>query len=129
MECLYVCLVAVIFLPYSLAVYGAYYRHKVFGRVDNDNPRVQAAALDGVGARIYAAQQNAWENSILFIGTVVVNQLAGGDPQQAALPATIFVGLRVCHSISYVAGWANLRSIANTGGLVCCAWLIVQAVS
>lgn len=128
MECLLWCVTAVIFLPYSLATYGAYYRHKTFGQVDNDNPRVQAAVLEGVGARVYAAQQNAWENAILFIGTVVVNQLAGGDPQQAALPATIFVIMRVCHPITYVAGWSNLRSIANTSGLVCCAWLIAQAL-
>jgi len=85
--------------------------------------------LEGVGARIYAAQQNAWENTILFTGIVVVNQFAGGDPQQAALPATVFVALRVCHPITYIAGWANLRSIANTAGLVCCAWLIVQAAT
>lgn len=129
MECLYWCVMAVIVLPYLLATYGLYYRQKTFGRVDNDNPRMQAAGLEGAGARIYAAQQNAWENAILFIGTVMVNQLAGGDPQQAALPATIFVGLRLCHPISYIAGWSNVRSIVNTSGLVCCAWLIAQAVT
>lgn len=127
MECVYWCVVAVILLPYPLATYGLIYRQKTLGVIDNDNPRAQAAELDSFGARIYASQQNAWENAILFIGSVMVNQLAGGDVQQAALPACIFVVMRLCHPITYLMGWSNLRSLVNTTGLACCAWLIMQA--
>ena len=46
-------------LPYVLAGVGGYFRRTNLGTVDNDNPRGQAALLEGAGARAYAAQANA----------------------------------------------------------------------
>jgi len=67
----FLCLAIVLLMPYVLATYGAYYRKKSFGMLDNANPRAQAAQLDAYGARIYAAQQNAWEAATLFSASVL----------------------------------------------------------
>ena len=61
------CLVIVAVLPYVLAGVGGYFRRTNLGTVDNDNPRGQAALLEGAGARAYAAQANAWEALALFL--------------------------------------------------------------
>ena len=49
-----------------LAGVGGYFRQANLGAVDNENPRTQAALLEGAGARAYAAQANAWEAVALF---------------------------------------------------------------
>jgi uncharacterized MAPEG superfamily protein len=73
----FVCLALVLLLPYLLATYGAYYRKKSLGVIDNENPRAQAARLDAYGARIYASQKNAWEAATLFGASVLAARVAG----------------------------------------------------
>jgi uncharacterized MAPEG superfamily protein len=124
----FVCLALVLLIPYLLATYGGYYRKKSLGTMDNHNPRAQAARLDAYGARIYAAQQNAWEAATLFSASVLAATVAGVSPGNAVIPCLLFVAFRVLHPIAYLQGWAALRSTVSTAGLACCAWLLVSAV-
>jgi uncharacterized MAPEG superfamily protein len=123
----FVCLALVLLLPYLLATYGAYYRKKSLGVIDNDNPRAQAARLDAYGARIYASQQNAWEAATLFSASVLAAKVAGVSLNHTLIPCVLFVAFRVLHPIAYLRGWSTSRSTVSTAGLVCCAWLLVSA--
>jgi uncharacterized MAPEG superfamily protein len=127
MRVAFVCLALVLLLPYLLASYGAWYRRKSLGVLDNDNPRAQAARLDAYGARIYAAQQNAWEAATLFSASVLAAVLAGVNSRQVLLPCVLFLAFRLLHPLAYLRGWSTLRSTVSTAGLVCCAWLLVSA--
>lgn len=124
----FLCLAIVLLLPYLLAGYGGYYRKKSLGVLDNENPRAQAGRLDAYGARIYAAQQNAWEAATLFSASVLAAIIAGVSIHHTLIPCALFLALRILHPIAYIKGWSNLRSTLSTGGLLCCAWLLVSAV-
>jgi uncharacterized MAPEG superfamily protein len=125
----FVCLAIILLMPYLLAAYGGYYRKKSFGTLDNDNPRAQAAHLDTYGARIYASQQNAWEAATLFTASVLAAKVAGTSLDNMLIPCVLFVAFRLLHAIAYLKGWSTLRSTASTAGLICCAWLLVSAIS
>lgn len=127
MRIAFICLSLILLMPYLLATYGAYYRKKSLGVVDNDNPRAQAARLDAYGARIYAAQQNAWEAATLFSASVLAAKVTGVTVSHMLLPCVLFLVLRILHPIAYIKGWSNLRSTVSTAGLACCAWLLVSA--
>jgi uncharacterized MAPEG superfamily protein len=123
------CLVAVMFMPIPLAMAGGYFRAKAFGNADNKEPRAQAAQLEGIGARAYAAQQNAWEAMGIFTVAVVVTHLAG-LPADVAAPWTLaFVVFRVLHAIFYLTNIDMGRSGAFLGTLVCVVTLLVKAGS
>jgi uncharacterized MAPEG superfamily protein len=123
----FVCLALVLLLPYLLASYGAYYRKRSLGVIDNDNPRAQAARLDAYGARIYASQQNAWEAATLFSASVLAAMMAGVSLSHMLIPCALFLVFRVLHPIAYIRGWSSVRSTVSTAGLACCAWLLVSA--
>jgi uncharacterized MAPEG superfamily protein len=123
----FVCLALVLLLPYLLASYGAYYRKKSFGIMDNDNPRAQAGRLDTYGARIYASQQNAWEAATLFSASLLAAMAAGVAPGRVLTPCLLFLAFRILHPIAYLRGWSTMRSTVSTAGLACCAWLLVSA--
>lgn len=123
----FVCLAIVLLLPYLLATYGAYYRKKSLGSIDNENPRVQAALLDTYGARIYASQRNAWEAATLFGASVLAARVCGVNVYAMVIPCVLFVAFRILHAIAYAAGWSTFRSTVSTAGLLCCAWLLLTA--
>lgn len=122
------CLLIVILLPYVLSTTGGYFRVKQFGTLDNKNPRAQQAALEGVGARVQAAQQNAWEALPVFTAAVLVAHLAGADPHLSAIAAVVFVIARIAHPIFYATNVDALRSLSFLVGIGCCVWLFVLAV-
>jgi uncharacterized MAPEG superfamily protein len=121
------CLLAAVLIPYVLAMTGGYFRMKQFGSVDNKHPRAQAAALEGAGARAWAAQQNAWEALPVFASAVFVAHLAGADPQSSATAAVVFVVARVLHPVAYIANVDVARSLVFLVGLGSCVWLFVLA--
>jgi len=123
------CLLVAILMPYVLSGVGSYFRAKRFGSIDNRHPRAQAAALEGVGARAYAAQQNAWEALPVFGLSAVVAHLAGADAGSSALASMIFIAARVMHAVFYLADLATLRSLAFMVGFFSCLWLIGLAAS
>ncbi|MEZ7978817.1 MAG: MAPEG family protein [Myxococcota bacterium] len=121
------CLVVVIFIPIILGFVGAKARTDEFGSADNKHPRSQAAKLEGRGARVYAAQENAWEAAIMFSVAVITTHLAGLDPASAAPFAIGFVVLRIVHAVTYIADQDKLRSVSFILGLVCMITLFVKA--
>ena len=122
------CLVIVAVLPYVLAGVGGYFRQANLGTVDNDNPRGQAALLEGAGARAYAAQANAWEALALFlVGLALVHFTGTAD--QAGTASMVFVIARILHAVFYIRGAATLRSLRFFGALGAWIWLIVIAAS
>jgi uncharacterized MAPEG superfamily protein len=124
------CLVFVTFLPIAYAWVAGYYKNKSFGSVDNNNPRVQSAQLEGAGARAVAAQANAWEALAMFTPAVLVAHVSGaGGGSAAAYAALVFVGARLLHGVFYVADKASLRSLSFIVGLGCCGYLFYLAGS
>jgi uncharacterized MAPEG superfamily protein len=121
------CLVIVALLPYLLAGLGGYFRTRQFGVIDNQEPRTQYLRLTGAGARVWAAQLNAWEALGLFTAAVVVTGMAHADPGKVTLASLIFVVTRVLQPILYLAGLATLRSIDFIIGLLCCIYMFVLA--
>lgn len=113
------CLAAVAFLPYVCAWTGAYFKLRQFGTIDNRNPRQQATRLEGVGARLAAAQANAWEALPFFTAAVVTAHLAGADAATAATLSRVFVATRVLHPIFYAADLDKLRSLVFVVGFGC----------
>ena len=116
------CLVIVALLPYVLSFSGGYFRLRQLGSVDNKHPRQQVAELEGVGARAYAAQANAWEALAFFTAAVVVLHLANPEAARGSTAANLslgFLATRVLHPIFYLANQDVLRSIAFLVGLVC----------
>ncbi|MEZ5559465.1 MAG: MAPEG family protein [Pseudomonadales bacterium] len=120
-----ICLLITMFLPLVWANVGGYYRTRLPGGMDNNNPRRQAQQLEGAGARAYAAQQNAWEALALFAPAVIVAHMLGADPGTSAALAMAFVAFRIAHGICYLADWGAPRSLMFMGGLVCTIWLFL----
>lgn len=113
------CLAAVAFLPYVCAWTGAYFKFQQFGTIDNKNPRQQATGLEGVGARLAAAQANAWEALPFFTAAVVTAHLAGADPATSATLSLVFLATRILHPIFYATDLDKLRSVAFLVGFGC----------
>ena len=123
------CLLAIALIPYILAGLGGYYRSRQFGAIDNNDPRLQSSRMEGVGARVWAAQQNAWEALGLFTATVAIAHLAGADAGQSAIASLVFLSTRILHPILYVANLATLRSLVFAIGLLSCLYMFVLAAS
>ena len=62
----------IILIPFALALINDYVRYREFGVFDNNHPRQQTAQLTGTGARIWAAQENAWEALMIFVPPVLI---------------------------------------------------------
>jgi uncharacterized MAPEG superfamily protein len=119
------CLLIAVLLPNVLAGIGGYYRSRLPGGLDNNNPREQAKALTGAGARAYAAQQNAWEALATFTVAVLTAHVLGADPAMSARLAIGWVAFRVLHSVCYLADWGAARSLMHVGAVVCAVWLFL----
>ena len=121
------CLAIVAVLPYVLSFSGAYFKMQQFGTIDNKHPRLQAAKLEGIGARAFGAQMNAWEALGFFTAVQVVLHLANPEAAKGATAANlslVFLGTRVLHPIFYVANIDAARSGVFLVGLVCGGWLL-----
>jgi uncharacterized MAPEG superfamily protein len=119
------CLMIVALLPYVLSTLGGYFRQRQFGSIDNKHPRKQSAALEGIGARAFAAQQNAWEALPFFTAAVLVSHATGADPGKAASLSLGFLATRIAHPILYLANQDLLRSLVFLVGLGCVIGLFV----
>lgn len=123
------CLLIAVLIPYVLAFTAAYHKSRQFGSVDNNQPRAQGAALTGTGARVWAAQQNAWEALAVFTAAVLVAHFAGADPRLSAIAAELFIVARILHAIFYATDLATLRSLAFMVAFGSCLWLFWLAIS
>lgn len=118
------CLAIALVIPYLAAGIAVYFKNQQFGTIDNNNPRAQAASLEGAGARALAAQQNAWEALAVFTAAVVIASLTDADPAKSAIASVIFVIARCFHAGFYIADLASLRSLSFAVGFACCLYLI-----
>ncbi len=123
------CLCIAAFFPFALSSLGGYFRVKQFGTYDNRNPRAQSAALQGVGARALAAQENSWEALAVFIPSILVAHLAGADAERSSAAAVIFIVSRLFYSVAYLGDLAGMRTAAFLVGLGSCIWLFVLAAA
>jgi uncharacterized MAPEG superfamily protein len=123
------CVVITMILPIVLSSVGGVFRVRQLGVLDNKHPRQQAARLEGMGARAYAAQQNAWEALPIFGLAVVIAHVAGADAAASATASVAFVIVRVLHAVFYLANLDILRSIVFLVGLVCVGRLFVLAAA
>ena len=112
------CLVIVMFIPIPLALTGFAVRTRTLEEADNKTPRSQIRSLEGFPARLYGAQENSWEATILFAPTVIMTHLAGVDPADAAPWAIGFVVLRIVHIALYLLDLDLLRSVAFAASMV-----------
>jgi uncharacterized MAPEG superfamily protein len=116
------CLALVALLPFVLSTAGGYFRVRQDGRLDNKEPRRQAAHLAGAGGRAYAAQANAWEALGFFTAVQLVLHLASPEAARSAGAANLslaFVATRLLHPVLYLANLDALRSAVFLVGLGC----------
>ena len=123
------CLATLAIIPYALAAMGGYYRVKQFGSVDNNYPRIQSTKLEGRGARVWAAQSNAWEALGFFTAVIVVAHFAGADAAKVATASLVFVSARILHPVLYISDMATLRSIIQVVGIATCVYIFYLAVT
>ena len=97
-------------------------------RYDNRDPRGWMARQDSPRSiRANAAQLNAFEAFAPFAAGVAMAQLAGVPAERIALPAMVFIGLRLLHGIFYLANAHALRSLVWFGGFACVLGLLGHA--
>jgi len=125
---LYTLLLAAVF-PIVVSALALRLRRRQFGKIDNDHPRQQQAQLSGVGARLVAAQQNAWEALAVYTAVIVIAHAAGVDLHQLALPAVLFIAFRVVFTVLYAINYSTLRSLAFAGGMFCCLYIVYVAAT
>jgi uncharacterized MAPEG superfamily protein len=116
-------------VPILLAGVENYYRVRQFERFDNHNPRQQKARLAGVGARVNAAQANAWEALVVFSATCLIAYAGGADLSALGVAALLFLACRIAHALFYIADLAGLRSLAFGGAMLCSFYIVFQAAA
>ena len=114
-------------LPIFTAFLGGYYRGKQFGEFDNKYPRLQAAGMTGIGARVLAAQQNSWEALAIFAPAVIISHLAGVTGQAASIACLVFIAARLLYIAAYIGNWDKLRSLVFIVGLGASLSLYIMA--
>ena len=117
------CLLVLAVMPYVLASLGGYFRMQQLGSLDNNHPRIQATKLEGIAARAWAAQQNAWEALALFGTVAITAHLVHADPEKSATASLIYLATRIAHPVLYLANLATIRTLVFVVGLGCIAWL------
>ena len=111
MSILISCLFIAMLLPF-LAKGPVAVAMKKLGGYDNKHPRDQQAKLTGLGARAYAAHQNAFESLIIFTPAVLVAIATNNTGQTMQYLAITHVVARVLYNILYLANLDLLRSTA-----------------
>lgn len=117
-------LIFVAFIPYVLAGLGGYVKIKQLGFLDNHHPRIQANELKGSGARVMAAQSNAWEALALYSATILAVYISGVAWSELTVPSLVFAATRLAHPIFYITDLAVARSISVVVGLLSCAYMV-----
>lgn len=106
------------FAPFIWFGLSVPHRTRQFGSRDDNHPRQQQAKLEGLGARLVAAQNNAFEALALYAPAVIVAHIAGADAGHSTILALVWVGARLLHGVFYAMDKAPLRTLAFTVGLL-----------
>ncbi len=129
MNALFYTIIFAVSMPLIIALVGDVLRITKMGKLDNERPRDQYANADGIVARSWAAQENAWESAILFSAAALVAHLSGVTSEQALTICLVFCAARILHLFFYLANLSTLRSISFVVALVCCARLFWLAAT
>lgn len=127
MPSLFVVLFIVSLLPMTLAVVGGYLRLKQFGKFDNNHPRQQQAHLTGLAARVYGAQQNAWEALVFYAVACMLAFFSSIDLYSLSYAAILFLCCRLLHPIFYMLNQATFRSMVFFVGWLANLYIIVRS--
>lgn len=122
------CLLITALLPFWLATWGNVVRKRESGHLDNHHPRQQYANMTGLGARLWAAQSNAWEALALFTAGVMAVMSTGGG-WLADVACVVFVLARIGHGICYAMDLSTLRSAIFGVALLAVITLFVIALA
>ena len=123
------CLFGGVILPYLWAGVSLPFRNKQLGKVDLEQPRLQAADLTAGGAGAWGAQMNAWEALSVFMAANLAAFVQGVDPAGSwATASMIWLGARTLHGVFYVAGTAPVRVLCFVTGMSMSIWIFVMAM-
>jgi len=100
-----------IIMPYVLAISGGIAKRITCSTLDLHYPRLQDQKLEGLPARLVAAQANAWESLIFYSAILLALHLKQTDLNTVATPAIIFAISRLLHPLFYIANIAVVRSM------------------
>lgn len=128
MPTLFLVLFIVSLFPMVLAILGGFLRKKQFGKFDNKQPRLQQAHMTGLGARVMAAQQNAWEALIFYSVVCLLAYISGLNFASFALPAGLFLMSRIFHALFYILDMDVYRSLVFFIGWFSCLYIAIQAL-
>ncbi len=106
---LWTLLVATI-LPYLWLGPALSARKEQFGTVDNAHPRLQAAKLEGKGARAVAAHQNAFEALAVYAPAVLVAHVTHANLMHSTILSVVWVACRFLHGVLYINNVDKARS-------------------
>jgi uncharacterized MAPEG superfamily protein len=111
-------LLVAILLPYIWVgpSFGA--RKEQFGQADNAHPRIQAAKLEGKGARAYAAHQNAFEALGVYAPAVLVAHVTHANLMHSTILSIVWVVCRFLHGILYLNNVDKARSAMFAFGML-----------
>ena len=86
------------------------YRQRQLGRVDYEQPRLQANQLTGRGAAAWGAQLNAWEALAIFTVANISGFFVGLEPQGLwGVFCIVWVVARLAHGFCYLYERVRLR--------------------
>ena len=122
------CLLCGVLLPLVWAAVSVPFRARQLGKVDLEQPRLQAAELTEGGAGAWGAQMNAWEALSIYMAATLAATMQGLDP--AGLWATaslIWLAARVLHGAAYVMGIAALRVACFVTSTAMSLWIFAMA--
>lgn len=128
MPILFVVLFVVALFPMLLALLGGYLRYRQFGRFDNHYPRLQQAHMTGMGARVLAAQGNAWEALMFYAVMCVLAYVAEVDLYSLDQAALLFLFSRIAHAVFYIMDLATYRSLVFVTGWLSGLYIGLQAM-
>lgn len=127
MPSLFVVLFILALIPMSLAFIGGYLRLKQFGKFDNHYPRMQQTQMTGLAARIYAAQQNAWEALLFYAVACMLAFFSSIDLYSLNYAALLFLCCRLLHPVFYALNQATYRSLVFLVGWLANLYILVKS--
>jgi uncharacterized MAPEG superfamily protein len=106
-------------------VYGPLYIHQAGNAIVQGN-REGAPEPTGAAGRGLRAHRNLLENLLPFAVAVLVARVAGVSDGLTVAGAWLFLGARVVHAITYVAGITKVRTLAWFAGVVGIVMIFTQ---
>ncbi|ACI51444.1 conserved hypothetical protein [Gluconacetobacter diazotrophicus PA1 5] len=107
------------------ALYGPLYSRQV-GQAGVIGNRESLAEPTGAAGRGLRAHRNLIENLVPFAIAVLIARAAGISNGTTVLGAWLFLGARIVHAASYVAGIPGVRTLAWVVGVIGTVLIIVQ---